>query len=535
MLGHLPWTADASLLSFSQCQRYDGDLVGAYVSWVAAKKPASYIPVTPENEKYPVRGCDQGWIFNHTFHTLTSENNWVCNFKWKAYTLHTAFWLGASVGVCVCGHIANSCGRRISLIVGMLLCFLGGAATLLASGVLLLFISRFVVGLGHLTTSYLALLLVLEFCDEKYRVFPLFIMMMAHTTATLMSPWIAHVVTSWWWLTLVPTTLSATIFIMLTRVVPESPWWMFIKGDHENAVHLLQSIAKVNRKEPLYLNHKSLMECYNFWVGNHRNMKLCHLQSNCSSRNDLLKSENMHCYSCRKQFRIIKNILWVLCGLCYHGNYYTSLNLVTTALGRRSNPSDIFVSYWYAALMEIPIWILPFILQSHIKIYQVVLTVSLMCAAILSICYAILPTGYIILSLTLGLMTRFAVTVAYYTMVQRRWERINIFDKISTANTESPLVLAVAIVPGIVYMGEYYSQLPSLIFGIIASIAAVTSLFLPEYMVIFKEVYQYDSLQRLRIVLFRKHRRPFTSSAENQSEDAIHVASTVPYNPLESS
>lgn len=29
--------------------------------------------------------------------------------------------------------------------------------------------------------------------------------------------------------------------------------------------------------------------------------------------------------------------------------------------------------------------------------------------------------------------------------------------------------------------------------------------------------------------------RPFTSSAENQSEDAIHVASTVPYNPLESS
>lgn len=58
---------------------------------------------------------------------------------------------------------------------------------------------------------------VLEFCDEKYRVFPLFIMMMAHTTATLMSPWIAHVVTSWWWLTLVPTTLSATMFIMLTR------------------------------------------------------------------------------------------------------------------------------------------------------------------------------------------------------------------------------------------------------------------------------------------------------------------------------
>jgi predicted MFS family arabinose efflux permease len=46
---------------------------------------------------------------------------------------------------------------------GMLLCFLGGAATLLASGFLLLLVSRFVVGLGHLTTSYLALLLGMFF------------------------------------------------------------------------------------------------------------------------------------------------------------------------------------------------------------------------------------------------------------------------------------------------------------------------------------------------------------------------------------
>jgi hypothetical protein len=64
------------------------------------------------------------------------------------------------------------------------------------------------------------------------------------------------------------------------------------------------------------------------------------------------------------------------------------------------------------------------------------------------ICFA----GYSVSSLTLGLMTRFAVTVAYYTTVQRRWEIISIFDKISTASTESPMALAVAIVPSIIYM-----------------------------------------------------------------------------------
>jgi hypothetical protein len=41
----------------------------------------------------------------------------------------------------------------------MLLCFLGGVATLVTSGFLLLLTSRFVTGLGHLTTSYLAMTL----------------------------------------------------------------------------------------------------------------------------------------------------------------------------------------------------------------------------------------------------------------------------------------------------------------------------------------------------------------------------------------
>jgi hypothetical protein len=112
--------------------------------------------------------------------------------------------------------------------------------------------------------------------------------------------------------------------------------------------------------------------------------------------------------------------------LCYHGNYYTSLNFVTTALGRRSNPSDIFVSYWYAALMEIPIWILPFFLQSHLKVYQVVLTVSLICAAILSICYAILPTGK---SKTWNPKCKYTICVTPWYRIFFRQSVIKLFER----------------------------------------------------------------------------------------------------------
>jgi hypothetical protein len=85
---------------------------------------------------------------------------------------------------------------------------------------------------------------------------------------------------------------------------------MFTKGHHEDAVQLLKSIAEVNRKEPVNLSDESLKGAYDFWMRNHRNMKLCCSQNNSSSRNDLLKSEKLRCYSCRKRFSIIMNILW---------------------------------------------------------------------------------------------------------------------------------------------------------------------------------------------------------------------------------
>lgn len=56
------------------------------------------------------------------------------------------------------------------------------------------------------------------------------------------------------------------------------------------------------------------------------------------------------------------------------------------------------------------------------------------------------------LSLTLGLITRFAVAVAYYTTLQRRWEMKNVFEKNSTWSTESQMGLTLAIIPSIIYM-----------------------------------------------------------------------------------
>ncbi|KAJ4429790.1 hypothetical protein ANN_21994, partial [Periplaneta americana] len=495
----LPW-GEVESASYSQCQRFGGDLVGAYIGWVAAKRPHSHTPVTPGSGRpYPVRGCDQGWAYNHTFHTLTTENNWVCDSKWKPYAVHTAFWLGASLVlmfVDIWPKVTNynddvvQFGRRLTLLLGMLINVIGGVATLVSSGFILLMLSRFVAGLGHLTVNYLALFLVLELCDEEHRVIPLLVMIAAYTTGSLTAPWVARAVVSWWWLTLIITLLSGIVCFTLSwqdlrqpynifsyRIIPESPWWMLTKGHHKDAVQLLQRIAKVNGKAPWKINQKLLEESCDFWTVNCGRQQICCLRSNSDSKNDLFDLKKIRCNSCRKQF-IILNAIWILCSSCYFGKHYISLNLLATAFNTRSDPSSDFTSYWYSALIEIPIWILPFILQGSPKMSQAALILSLTSAASLGIAHALLPTGNIVTSVTTGLIDRLVVTVAYYTMLQRRWD-VSIADRITSVTMEISTGLAVSTVPAVIFVGEYYHQMPSLWFGTVASVAAVLSFFLP--------------------------------------------------------
>ncbi|XP_069686709.1 solute carrier family 22 member 1-like [Periplaneta americana] len=531
----LPW-GEVESASYSQCQRFGGDLVGAYIGWVAAKRPHSHTPVTPGSGRpYPVRGCDQGWAYNHTFHTLTTENNWVCDSKWKPYAVHTAFWLGASLGAYVCGYMAKRFGRRLTLLLGMLINVIGGVATLVSSGFILLMLSRFVAGLGHLTVNYLALFLVLELCDEEHRVIPLLVMIAAYTTGSLTAPWVARAVVSWWWLTLIITLLSGIVCFTLSWIIPESPWWMLTKGHHKDAVQLLQRIAKVNGKAPWKINQKLLEESCDFWTVNCGRQQICCLRSNSDSKNDLFDLKKIRCNSCRKQF-IILNAIWILCSSCYFGKHYISLNLLATAFNTRSDPSSDFTSYWYSALIEIPIWILPFILQGSPKMSQAALILSLTSAASLGIAHALLPTGNIVTSVTTGLIDRLVVTVAYYTMLQRRWD-VSIADRITSVTMEISTGLAVSTVPAVIFVGEYYHQMPSLWFGTVASVAAVLSFFLPVSIESAGDqlTRQKDSVQWLRQCLQSTQlRRISLLSRDSQNEDESQVVSALPYNLLES-
>jgi len=73
-----------------------------------------------------------------------------CNYQ-EVHRLHT-------LSLCLI-YLFYSFGRRISLIAGSLLYLVGGVAALVTSGFLLLLVSRFVIGMGQLFTSYLALIL----------------------------------------------------------------------------------------------------------------------------------------------------------------------------------------------------------------------------------------------------------------------------------------------------------------------------------------------------------------------------------------
>ncbi|KAH7965192.1 hypothetical protein HPB49_004622 [Dermacentor silvarum] len=285
--------------SFSQCRMYHPNDTMARL---LRRSESNYWNGTPgDDADSQTTNCIYGWEYDHSliYPTAVSENDWVCENRWKAYVADTTFWMCSTVGVLICGHLTDKVGRILVIAAVNVLCGVAGLYTFFTTGFAHFLVSRVCLGLVILALSITPFVLVVEFVAPERRMMVLTGFQLSYPIVGAAFPWLA--VLLFHWRTLTVASAAAPLLAMVCCLfLPESIRWLVSHGKQYRAKKIILMVAKVNGK---VLSEEFLQKCQ--FADSQQTDKSKH------SAMDMLKTSNL-----RKNF-ILTLACWTLACLVF--------------------------------------------------------------------------------------------------------------------------------------------------------------------------------------------------------------------------
>ncbi|XP_015791241.1 solute carrier family 22 member 12 [Tetranychus urticae] len=193
--------------------------------------------------------CPKGWEYDHNliYPTLVSEQNWVCNERWKALLPHSIYWAGATLGCFVFGTFSDIFGRVPTTMAIFTLAGLSGLAGVFFSHDFTLFVlSRGLMGFAF--TGSVTLVLVIEFVGLRNRLLVSTAFVASHSITSALWSAFAYYIANWK-LLLILSSSAQFLIPIISIFTPESVRWLYSKGKVEKGSKVLTSVARFNGKQ----------------------------------------------------------------------------------------------------------------------------------------------------------------------------------------------------------------------------------------------------------------------------------------------
>ncbi|XP_060657363.1 organic cation transporter protein-like [Drosophila nasuta] len=318
----IPKEADGS---YSHCRMYDLNYSAVYL----AKNRSEYI-----NDSLAQLPCRQSYVYDDPFNfrTASMEFNWVCDKDAYSTYAQMIFFFGSVVGCLGYGHLADRVGRVSALVSSCGLALFGSIFSSVCDNFAGFAITRFVVGASFDTCFTMIYILVLEYVGPRYRTFVANMSLaMFYSPFTVLMPWLAFYSGDWRKFSGLYG-LAVGFGLIGFCVLPESARWLVSVGKIDNAIEILQRVARRNRRQVSRLKWQTFREsCEQFYreeiEGRHFTIASIFKRSRLA------------------RYMVLMIIIWMTISLVYDGHVRAA-----SVLDRE----NIFVVFSIACATEIP-------------------------------------------------------------------------------------------------------------------------------------------------------------------------------------
>ncbi|XP_048582506.1 organic cation transporter protein isoform X2 [Nematostella vectensis] len=421
--------------------------------------------VTP-NITCPTKKCCANctaYTFDGPFTSIVNEWDLVCKRAYIAATTQAIFFVGMTVGSVLSGMLSDAIGRKISLGLNSALMMVFSFAASFANSYPLLTVLQFFVG-ATLTGTMLSIYTYgMEIIGPDKRTLAGNANEVFWTVGNTMIVVIAYFIRDWRWYMRI-SGLPSILFLVFWRLLPETPRWLIAHGRLEEARDVLIKYGSCS-------NTKSLdPEMLGNLIHEIRENQLHRARKRGKGFTilDLFRTPKM------RKWTLILGFNWFVIGLSSFG-----FVLYVTALA-----GDLYLNF---SLLQIvlptvqiaPVWFILHRFGRRIPHFCILLLAGLVCLLIIPIPkrYSMVLTGISVLGKSLvgsGWTTVYLITSESYPTILR-----------NTALGTGSLCgrLGAMIAPYVAMMAQLPSvslTVPVIIFGGVAVVASVTSLWIPE-------------------------------------------------------
>eukprot|EP01025_Chloroclados_australasicus_P042615 TRINITY_DN452_c0_g1_i1.p1 TRINITY_DN452_c0_g1~~TRINITY_DN452_c0_g1_i1.p1 ORF type:complete len:561 (-),score=50.14 TRINITY_DN452_c0_g1_i1:981-2615(-) len=397
----------------------------------------------------PNRGFE--WQWTRPQYSVISDFDVECK-QWYGDVTYSAFFLGFLVGCPIFGWYADKFGRKNGLFLALGCSCVFGIVNSVAWNSISYIVFQFLVGSAVGGIGLVSFILSQEPVGEHWRGFAGLLNQVFFPIGEMLLAIIAFLIRPWRLLNLV-VSLIVGAFILLVFCLSESPRWLLVKDKQEQAVQVLERIAKLNNT---HLPKGELVHVVNTneeQSAEKQPASLADVFKNVTLRNRIL----------------VLMYDWAVISACYYG---IQLNL--GSLG--GNP---YFNIFLMGLVEMASYIFASQLVEKIGRNALIVWGYTLAGCACIIC-GVLPES--VLKIVFALVGKFGASIPFGTAFTYTGE---LFPTVVRSQAMGMCSLAARVggvlAPGVLMLGTYLgSATPFIFFGISTLIAAVLSAFLPE-------------------------------------------------------